>query len=174
MALEAGKRDRMVWYAMHTMIESGLDQLGWLDDPVTNGLDRLEVQIPWGGFPDGEPVPVNAVVVMPEDTDYSELETGSNAERRDRVFVIDVYAEDHAVGVHLRGDISAMLRGHHPSIGRDRNILEVEDLDLATPVVVATMDIVNVRDDRARGGTDPWERYWYSIVCVVEDEGWDP
>lgn len=171
--LVAGKRDRMVWYNLHVMIEEGLGLLGWLDDPVSLGLDRQPVHMPFGGHPDVDKIPLNTVVVMPQDIDYAALETGSNAEMRERVFVVDIHAEDHAVGIHLRGDISAMLRGHYPTIGRDQAKLDVYDFDHATPPIVATMDIENVRDDRAVGGREPWERYWYSILFVVEDEGWD-
>lgn len=173
MVLEAGKRDRMVWASMHSTIHSSLELLGWFDDPTVNGLDRQPVAMPWEGWPDGEKIPVNAIVVMPEDADFNALEIGSQAEERRRFFLIDIYAESHAVGVHLRGDISAILRGQMSSIGRDRNIVEVTDQDMATPAVVATMDIENVREDRSNGGREPWERYWYSIMCTVIDEGWD-
>lgn len=172
MTLHGGLRDRAVWASLYWMVYDGLEQLGWLDDPVANDIPRQPVYVPWGGFPDGEPITVNAVSVMPEDNTYSPLETGSNAEFKNRFYVIDVYAEDHAVGIALRGDISAMLRGQHPTIGRDQNKLDVYDYDMATPAIFATMDIENVRDDRAIGGSEPWERYWYSILLTIEDEDW--
>lgn len=171
MVLEAGKRDRMVWYNLHRMIADGLELLGWLDDPVANNLKHQQVYIPWGEPDDSDPVPVNTVRIMPEDNDFEDMETGSHAQMSQRVFVVDIYAENHAIGMHLRGDISAMLRGHLASVGRDRPVLEVYDYDLATPAVVAVLDIENVREDRARGN-DPWERYWYSIMLVLEDEVW--
>ena len=171
--LVAGKRDRMVWASLYQMVKDCLELLGWFDDPTANSLDRKPVAMPWEGWPDGEKIPVNAIVVMPEDTDFDALEIGSNAEERRRIFIIDIYAESHAIGVHLRGDISAILRGQLAAVARDRNVLDVYDYDMATPAVVATMDIENVREDRAQGGQEPWERYWYSIMFVVLDEGWD-
>lgn len=173
MPLEGGKRERMIWMSVWSMISDNLDALGWLTDPVAAGYDRAPVTIPWGGFPDGEPITPNGIAVMPEDVTYTGLETGSTASQRNRVFYADIFAEDHAVGINLRGDISSILRGEYPSIGRDRNIVEIYDFDLATPAVVAVMDIENVSDDRSKGGTEPWERYWYSVLFTVEDEGWD-
>lgn len=172
MPLEGGKRDRMIWYANWLLIRDNLGALGWLDDPVANSLPRQPVEIPWGGFPDGEAITPNGIAVMPFDTDYVGLEIGSTLSRGDQIFVCDIYAEDHSVGVALRGDISAILRGAYPSIGRDRNVVEVYDVDLATPALVATLDIEDVRLDRANEGRQPWERYWYSIMWTVEDEDW--
>lgn len=171
-ALEGGKRDRMVWMSVWTMLRDGLDQLGWLTDPVAAGYPRQPVTIPWGGIPDGEPIRPNAISVMPEDIDYVNMETGSDLQSGNRFFVVDIYAEDHAVGVNLRGDLSAMLRGNYPSIGRDRSVVEVYDYDMATPGLIAVMDIVNVSDDRAQSAKQPWERFWYSILFTVEDENW--
>ena len=171
--MEGGLRDRMVWTSMFNMVVESLDLLGWLDDPVAAALDHAQVQVRMTPWPEGQPIPPNTVVIMPEDIDYLGLETGSNAEIRNRVFLIDIYAEDHIVGRHLSGDISAILRGRMPSIGRDRAVLDVYDYTQATPPVVAVCDIENVRDERAHSTTHPWEQCWYSVMCVIEDEGWD-
>lgn len=170
--LEGGKRDRMIWYAVWDLIREHLDMLGWLQDPVTNNLPRQPVEIPFGGFPDGEAITPNGIAVMPFDTTFVGLEVGSTLSRGDQIFVVDIFAEDHATGVALRGDISAILRGEYPSIGRTRNVVEVYDQDLATPALIATLDIEDVRNDKAPGGAEAWERYWYSILFVVEDEDW--
>jgi hypothetical protein len=168
----AGQRDRFVWYSLHEHVRAGLDLLGWFDDPVANDLDRQAVHMPFGGYTEGVTIPVNSIVLMPGDTGYSGLEIGSNSQRGDRVYLVDIYAEDHATGVHLRGDISALLRGQLPDLGYDNNVLEVIDPDQATPSVFAVLDIENVREDRAYGGNDPWEQYWYSIMLVIEDDVW--
>lgn len=171
MVLAGGKRDRMIWLSLYRMVYDALEELGWFNDPVANDLDRQRVNMPWGGFSDHEPVPVNAIVVMPEDISRSPMETGSSAMFKNRFYTWEIYAEDHAVGSHLRGDIAAILTGEHPEIGRVANTLEVYDWDMATPGLVAVMDIEDVRDDRAKGGQEPWERYWYSILHRVEDDG---
>lgn len=167
----AGKRDRMVWYSLHRHVYDGMELLGWFDDPVALELDRQAVHMPFGGYAEGVTIPVNSIVLMPDDTSYTDLECGSNSQRGDRGFLIDIYAEDHATGIHLRGDISALLRGHYSSIGYDQNKLEVVDEDQATPSVFATLDIEGVREDRGRGN-DPWEQFWYSITLGIEDDVW--
>lgn len=172
MVLEGGKRDRMVAASFFQWLKEGADQLGWLEDPAISGADHSQVYIVEGPIADNETIPPNTVVVTIEDIDYEDVETGSNSQRATRMGLVDIYAEDDIVGQHLRGDLSAMCRGHMASIGYDDPGFEIFDYDQATPSAVGAAEIASVRDERARGGTQEWERHWFSIMAVIEDEAW--
>lgn len=171
--LEGGKRDRMVAESLKLFVEDGMALLGWF----TTNPHHPTPEVLSHPMPDSREITGIKVYVSTEDIDYEDMETGSNLQRGSRAFIIDVFVDDKirfadAVALHLRGDISAMLRGQFPSIGYDQAKLPLWNLQLATPVVVARMDIVDVRDDRSRGLIQEWEREWLTVAFVLEDEPW--
>ncbi len=82
---------------------------------------------------------------------------------------IDVYAQDDATGTHLSNDIRDILRGKFPSIGRIRPLCEVYDKTMATPSVIFTVDLEEVRWDRGRSFAEDWLKHWFVVSATLTD-----
>jgi hypothetical protein len=160
-----GLRSRLIFDSTFRLISDGLTALGWFDPARRHAPVNL-VDEP----PDTErEVPLNTLALSDENVSGTAWELGSNLAEKIRFFYVDLYAESDSLGKHLIGDVADLLEGRFASIGRTGPTVDVYDFRQATPSVVATCDVVNLRVDRAHGWTKEWLRNWFSIQFQLVD-----
>lgn len=164
-----GYRARIIQDSTHAMMRDALDALGWMDATPAHQAVNLVAE----PVDSHEHVPFNTVAVYFANVGDTDLELGSNASE-DRWFgVVDIYAEDEAIGRWLSHDVRDILRGKFPSIGRTQANVQVIDYDLATPVVVFVVDIENVAGDRALARGRAFEEFWWVVAFEAVDDYYD-
>ena len=169
MTVNGGLRSRLILDSLYHLIDDSLNALGWYD----SGRQHLPVSVTAEPINNNEEVPLNTIGVELDSSSDTDLEVGSNATIDDWLCYVDVYAENPAIGLELSNDIRDILRRQHPSINRDRAVLDVYDYRLATPTVLFTAFITNVRVDRARDWIQLWKQNWVSLSFTLSDEGGD-
>lgn len=160
-----GLRLRLVQDNFMTYLRDGLDALGWFDvgranEPLQVIIDPLEHEIE---------IKPNMVAVSGEAISNYELEIGSGLEENRWAFFLDIYAESHAIGVHLAGDVRDLLRGKIRSIGYSTPFYSVFDLSLSSPVELFKCEMESVEINRARNYAKPYQKFWWIVSLDVVD-----
>lgn len=164
--LVGGLRARMIYDSIFNAIQDSLTDLGWFD----SGRANLPLNFVSEPVNDTQEIPLNTMVLVPEDMFDLEAEMGSMLSEHRRTFFLDIYAENLSIGEHLAYDIRDIIQGRFPSIGRDGPYFDIYNYALATPVVFTTIDIENVTADRGHDNfAYPWRRNWYSIAFDTVD-----
>ena len=163
-----GKRDRLIRDAVATTIRDALTDLGWF------GTGRRHQPIVWRDEAVTEvtaEVPLNTITVASEDMSDVEAELGSLLSEDRWPFWVDFYAESEDVGKEVIGDVRDIMRGKHPTVGRDAPVVRVynvfEDPVPLDPVFV--LEVENVEIDRGRETTRPFEQFWFACSFDVVD-----
>jgi len=160
-----GLRARLIRDSVFHVVDDALRALGWYDEVA----GRAPVTLRPTPYPLDEQVPPNTVALSDETDDATEMELGSDLSEFTWGMFADVYGENDAVALHLAGDVADALAGRMPSIGRGRPVVDVYNYTLATPVVIFTVEVIDVRKDRAHGFPQPWLRFWRSVSFRVVD-----
>lgn len=161
-----GLRARLIKDNFVNYITDGLQELGWLD----SGRQHREVRIISTEIDDDQELNPNIVSIVEEDVFSLPSEMGSNLSEHRWTYFIDIYAESHAVGLHLSTDIRDLLQGRFSSIGIDSEYFVVYDLTQATPSELFSCEITNINLDRSRIYTRKHEKYWWVIGLNINDE----
>lgn len=167
--IEGGLRSRFIRDSLEQLVVGGLTQLGWFGP----GRDHSPIAIVEAPNDWDDPVEINSLTFADGGENDTELELGSLATEDTWTYYIDFYAEDESLGLHLSGDVRDILRGKLPSIGRTNPALPVYDYRQATPPIVFYCYLENVLVDRAKGFSQPWMRYWFSVRVDVVDENFE-
>ena len=155
-ALEGGLRDRFLLESAHRWIRHGLTEKGWFS------LDAGHAPVSLRGraLRAEEDIEPNLITVSKGPTDTNDAETGSNLGEAATELWVTIYAENEAIGIHLQGDVFAMLSGRLASIDFDTPGFQVYDW---------------------RGAADPPtyppstdELFWVELEDVVNDREHDP
>lgn len=163
MTLEGGLRDRMVLESFLQWVRSDLDALGWFD----SGREHLPIRV-IDVYPDNDgentQVPLNTMAFSVGDSFQNLLELGSKAETHVVPMYIDFYGESDALTRHILGDIYLRLN-------RDP-VIPVYDYSLATPVVDFSAFVVEESTEVSypTRATNPWQKHWGIVSCLVEDD----
>lgn len=160
-----GLRQRLIKDSLYRMLYESSESLGWFNP----GRFHKPILFRATAVPTNEEIQLNTVVLSDESVDDVDWELGSLMSEHRSVFYLDIFAEDESVGVHLSGDLRAILGGRMPSIGRIGPSFEVLDLTMATPVPIFNCEIERVTIDRAHDFPKPWQRFWYVIRFEVLD-----
>ena len=161
-----GLRTRLIRESLFQTVHSSLGALGWFD----SGRKHHAVNFRSHPMPRNVEIPQNTIVLVDAGINGSAGELGTNFTNFDLTFYFDIYAESDAVGMHLAVDIRDILEGRFNSIGRNMPNINVYDYSLATPVQFATVAVSDVMIDSAQDSASrPYELYWYSIMCVLQD-----
>jgi hypothetical protein len=171
--MRGGLRSRLVVDSVRVTLLAGLIDLGWFDSTIFDtppGPRRHQPlrYIPRPASWDVELQP-NALSVTLEI--MVDDPRGFGAEVEDSLSLyVDLFAQDDELGWQLAHDIEDILLGRQPDIGRAGPVIDVWDLQQATPVPFVQVDVENVRIDRAQGQTQDWQRHWFMIRCDLIDE----
>lgn len=165
MAHVGGLRARLIRDSVYNAINNALADLGWFEASA----NRAPVTFRPAPCPLDEQVPPNTLALSDENNDAADLELGSALAEFTWSMFVDIYGEDDAVALHLAGDVADILAGRMPSVGRSRPVIDVYDYTLATPVVIFTVEVIEVHKDRAHGYPQPWLRFWRSVPFKVVD-----
>ena len=166
MAYVGGLRARLIKDNFSNLVEDNLTSLGWFD----SNRQHLPVQFITRHIEEDEEIQPNIVSVVEEDVISRPEELGSNFSSHTWTYFVDIYAENHSLGLHLATDVRDILEGRFNSIGRDRDTFVVYDLSQATPSELFVCEIEGVQMDRVRGFNKPYQKYWWTVGCAVLDE----
>jgi len=167
MTVHGGLRQRLIKDSLFNLVRDGLTDLGWFEaSPARRDVKMVAKLIPLT-----EEISPTTIAMAPLDQSERELELGSSAAEIEWEIYFDIFAENEAIGVHLAGDVKAILGGRYPDIGRTSPVLPVYDYRQATPSVIFTCDLQDISVDRALlESPRPWQQYWWQIRVVVVDE----
>lgn len=160
-----GLRARLVKDNFFNLIKDSLGDLGWSD----SGREHLPVKFLAVQVDDDMELSPNIVSISEEDVVSDEYEMGSNLAEHIWTYFIEVYAESHAVGLHIAMDIRDILEGRFTSINATKNSFTVFDLTEATPSSLFNCQMENISVDRIRGYNAQHEKYWWVISLDVVD-----
>jgi hypothetical protein len=160
-----GIRYRLIKDNLEMMLRDSLDSIGWFN----SGRKHAPVSIIGESVNPHVEIKPNIISISTENMETTEWEMGSGLEEHRWDVYLDIFAESNAMGLHLAGDIQDVLKGKMPSIDRDRPILDVFDIRMATPVKIFTCQLENVQMARVRNWTDPWNEHWWALLVEVVD-----
>ncbi len=160
-----GLRARLIRDSVFHAVDTALANLGWYQ------ASPNRAQVSFRAFPYAADVqvPPNTLALSDETDNSVPMELGSELTEFTWPMFIDVYGEDDAIALHLAGDVADILAGRMASVGRGRPTIDVYDYTLATPVVIFSVEVVDVRKDRAHGFHQPWLRFWRSVTFHIVD-----
>lgn len=160
MTLVGGKRDRMVLESVLQHVKSYLIDEDWFQP----GRKHLPINM-IDAFPDedSEP-PKNTLAVSVGDSYQALLELGSKAETHVAPVYFDFYGQSDALTRHLIGDIYYRLN-------KDP-VIPIYDYDQATPAIDFYALVVeeSVEKSYPTRATNPWQKHWGIVTCLIEDE----
>lgn len=168
MTAYGGQRDRYIIESFYRMLEGALVDLGWFDlnNPI---FEKNPMEIVPGPVNHTDEIHLNTMAVSFEDVTPDPLELGSNGLVLTHEVYVDFFAEDEASGVHVSGDVKAILCGQMPSIGRNWPVFSVLDWSLATPSELFVCSIEQVERNKVHRNEQPWQRYWYTVSAQIEE-----
>lgn len=165
MAYVGGLRARLIKDNLSNLLEDHLTTLGWFN----SGRQHLPVQFLTKHIDEDEEILPNVVSIVEEDVTSRPEELGSNFSSHIWTYFVDVYAENHSLGLHLATDIKDLLEGRFSSISTDDTFV-VYDLTQATPTELFSCEIEGVQMDRVRVFNKPYQKYWWTVGFAVIDE----
>lgn len=167
MAYVGGLRARLIRDSVYRALYNALDDLGWFNPSASHS----PVTFPANSFPPDVEVPINTIGLV-DDREFSEpIELGSILSERAWTMMVDFFGEDDALSLHLIRDVKDILEGRMPSIGRNEPIIDVYDFtdSALSPPKIFTVEIEDVRVDKAHDFPQPWMRFWRSCEFLVVD-----
>lgn len=163
--IRGGLRTRLILDSARLTVVAALSEMGWFDAGRAHRPLRYIARPPsWE-----DDLAPNALAVSLETATDTAFALGDEVEDRFRCYA-DVFAEDDSVGWHLANDIAGLLVGKAPEVGRAGPVIDVFDLEAATPSSFAQVDVEDVIVDRAGGQAREWQRYWYMVRFDLVDE----
>lgn len=171
--MRGGLRSRLILDSTRVTIVAGLEDLGWFNPTVYDnppGVRRhrnvhyLTKPVHWD-----QEVTVNAFAVTAEDISDDPIGLAGELEDTLRCYV-DVFAQDEQFGIHFAADVRDILAGKMPSIGRTGPFINIFDLRTSPPTAFTTVEVDDLRIDRAQQTVLPWQQYWYMIRFDLIDD----
>jgi hypothetical protein len=154
-----GKRDRLIHESIIQNLTAHLTSLGWF----AGGRYHAPVTIV-DEFPDDNAeVADNTLAVSLGDGGGADLELGNNDEIHELTIFCDFFAENDAVGRHLRGDIYEYFRANDQQPVYDYS--DIGDPQFATVEILD--DIEKRKPERA---VNVWQKHWYVVSFTLVDE----
>lgn len=157
---DGGLRDRIIHESLYKAIEGELTTLGWFDagrehDPITM-VDE---------FPDEEDADVafNTLAFSMGDGSGLISEMGSDKEDHEIVFFVDFFAQNDALGRHVRGDIEHFLKSNP--------IQQVYDYSQGgdPPVFTVEVDEEAMQKRKPTRAVQKWQKHWYVLSFSAID-----
>lgn len=163
-----GLDQRFLRYGVYHLLDWALTDLGWFGDRRHRPVTLLFEPLNWD-----EPVDPNLIGFELISTPVEELELGNVQLTRARTrLIVTALVENASLGLELAGDISAILTGSLPSIGRERGVIELLDYRQATPPVIGYVSVDGVIVDEPASHTKrDWRQHWYTVECVLTLDG---
>lgn len=171
--IRGGLRARLVIDSVRFAIISTLDQLGWFEPTVYDtppGIRRhrpfryIARPVNWATA-----IEPNAIAISSQDVGDNDLAFGGEVEDRHEIYV-DLFAQDDSVGWQVSYDIRDSLLGKNPELGTLGPQVDVYDFRQPTPSPFATVDVDLIRVDRTQGEAREWQRHWFMMRILVEDD----
>lgn len=171
--IRGGLRARLVTDSVRFAVIATMQQHGWFDATVHDTPPGLRRHQPFRYIPRpvdwAEDIRPNAISIASDDISDDELALGGEVEDRHEIY-IDVFAQDDSVGWQVVYDIRDSLLGKNSELGTLGPQIDVYDFRLPTPAPFTTVDVDTIRVDRSLGETREWQRHWYMVQVVVEDD----
>lgn len=169
-----GARQRLIDDSLYHLIRDHLATLGWFnttiyDLPTPGTRQHHPVTFVTEPIKHEEPIQLNTIALTDGNTDDHEAELGSNLGEERSIMYVDVFAENKAIGKSIAYDIRDILAGRFASLGLTSPTLHAYDYHMATPSVIFTCDIENIKVDRAQDFPHPWLQNWYAVRCEIVD-----
>lgn len=160
-----GLRARLVRDSVFHCIDKLMTDLGWYapadsHQPIRFLADPLPLDVE---------VPLNTMALSEDGDAPDEIELGSQLAEHNWSMFVDFYGENEALALHVVRDIADGLAGRMSSLGRFAPLIEVYDWTLATPVCIFTVQLEQIKTERAHNFPHPWLRHWYSCSFTVID-----
>lgn len=165
MEIIGGLRDRLIRDNLYNELKAGLEYLDWFDS------GRQHRPVDFRSEPIGhekEALP-NIVTLSFEDHRSRDYELGSYASEHTQDVWLDVYAESYSVGMHLTGDLKALIGGRFNFTGIQGQRLSVLSLHEATPTHQFYVEIDRIYSDRSRVYSKPFEEFAWMINFTITD-----
>lgn len=170
-AYVGGLRARLVQDSIFFMLRDVLTNLNWL----MTGRGYAPINFVTGQQDISTPVPINTLALFAEGESENDWEIGSNLGEHRQTFMIDFFAENDALSIHLTRDIADILKGRFSTAGGAHGpVVQVYDYQLDPPPAIFYVDLEQIRVDRAHNWTEPYLRNWRSISFVAVDYYDDP
>ena len=157
-ALSGGLRDWMIHESLFQAIKTQLTTLGWFDV----GREHAPI-VMIDEFPDDNAeVAFNTMAISMGDSGGRDSELGSNNEDHEITMFVDFFAENDALGRHVRGDVYEFLRTNPI-----QPIYDYSDVGNPQEFDVEIQDDVDQRKpDRA---VNKWQKHWYVVSFTAMD-----
>lgn len=171
--IRGGLRSRLVIDSVRFAVISTLQQLGWFDPTIYDnppGVRRhqpfryISRPVDWS-----EDILPNAIAISAEDISDDDLGLGGEVEDRIELYV-DLFAQDDALGWQVIYDLRDSLLGKNPELGTLGPQIDVYDFRQPTPAPFTTVDVDTVRVDRSQNEARQWQRHWFMLRIIVEDD----
>lgn len=159
-----GARQRLIKENLVQFIEDGLSSLGWFNA----GRNHAPVSVVGDHIDFSVSIQPNVVGVSFEDQNFSDMEMGSALAETRHSVLVDIFAENTAIGQHLCGDILDLMRGKFTAISsQDR--LAVWDLFAASPSILFHCQFEDFFVERNSQWETAHNEYWWSITVDLLD-----
>lgn len=161
-----GVRERFIKDSVYAYLKLKLGALGWFDA----GRQHTAIAFHDEAVDVRQLVEPNTLTLSGENNIATEMELGGMLTEFNWSMFVDFYAEAEALGLHLIGDVAAILRGQMSSIGADRAYVPVFDYFQATPVSpIFYVGVENVRTDKAHDFPHAYLRHWHACTFDIID-----
>jgi hypothetical protein len=161
-----GIRERFIKDSVYEYLKAKLGALGWFNSgrqhaPIAFHDEAVDIR---------QLVALNTLTLSSENNVGDDIEMGSNLTEFTWTMFVDFYAESEAVGLHLIGDVAAILRGQMSSIGAQRSFVPVFDYFQATPAdPIFYVGVEKVRTDKAHDFPHVHLRHWHACQFDIID-----
>ena len=168
MTVDGGLRTRYISDSTRVTIIAALHQLGWFE------TGRRHQPLNFAPKPEEwqEEIVTNTFSITLEDQHDQESELGGVMIDDFHAVFFDFYAENGSLGRHLAWDVHDIVMGQMPSVGRHSPMIDVFDLQQATPSIIHRLDVERASVMRVDGFPRPWQRFWWSVrFDLLDDHG---
>lgn len=165
MTVTAGLRARLITDSIRSLIEDGLDALGWFDS------NRSHLPIVFHAEPPAwdQALVYNTMVLSVRSRSSTFVEVGSTFIDDSTHLGIDLYVENASLGVELANDIRDVLRGRLDP-GAARATATIFDLRQPTPPEIGYVTISDVRAIRVPPEVNlAYTAHWFGVEFLVSD-----
>lgn len=161
---DAGLRLRFIRDSLFYMVRESMEAAGWFENEPRRAPVELLPEPVDGSV---EIVP-NKVAMSTDDTTTLEWELGTDMEQLRWDVYFDVFAENESVGIHIVGDIVAILKGKMPSVGRTSSSFDVYDFRDMDEGPIFKCDLEEIDSSRVDPTTN-FNKFYWVIGCQIVD-----
>lgn len=165
MSYTGGKRIRLIEENFRHLVKKGVKDLGLMESAAVKPAITFQTEMP----DTSKAVQPNTIAVTAEDIDTYDHEIGDGIIRHEFNMYVDIFAANRSIGLELVGDIVSILRGRNEAINRIAPILPVYDLSQQGSPEIFSCDIEEIRSAKVETDAKSFNRFWWSIGCLVID-----